>query len=301
MRKETASSPDLLLSRVAATQHGVVTYAQCRWAGLSNAAIARRVESGRLHQIFRGVYAVGHAKLSNEGRWMAATKACGSSALLSHRSAAELWRLLPPRTGRIDVLVPGTSGRQQRQGINLHRSTTLNQQQSTRRLNIPVTIPARTLADLRSCATLDELSRARRKAEFSGYRTDLEEPKPIELSRSELERRFLRLCRRHHLPSPEVNAPLLGYEIDFLWRFAKLAVETDGYGGHSGRESIEYDRSREAKLAAAGFEVLRFTWLQLLDRPNEVVAALRARLTPALPSPQSAGVRIEAAGKREPG
>ena len=218
---------------------------------------------------------------------MAATKAYGPTAILSHRSAAELWRLLTPRAGPVDVLVPGTSGRSQRDGIRLHRSTTLTQPQSTRRLNIPVTTPARTLDDLRRCATPDELSRARRQAEFYGYRTELAEPSPIDLGRNELERRFVRLCRRHHLPSPQVNAPLLGYEVDFLWGFAKLIAETDGYDGHSGRESFEYDRRRDAQLAAAGYEVVRFTWRQVLYRPDEVIAALRPRLLPALPARSS--------------
>ena len=215
---------------------------------------------------------------------MAATKACGASAVLSHRSAAELWRLLTPRNGPVDVLVPGTSGRTHRDGIRLHRSTTLTQPHLTRRLNIPVSTPARTLADLRSCATPDELSRAHRQAEFFGYRTELAPPRPIECSRNELERRFLRLCRRHHLPGPQVNAPLLGYEVDFLWRHAKLVAETDGYDGHSGRESFEYDRRRDAELAAAGYEVVRFTWRQVLDQSSEVVAVLRARLIRSVPS-----------------
>jgi very-short-patch-repair endonuclease len=61
-------------------------------------------------------------------------------------------------------------------------------------------------------------------------------------------------------------------------------VETDGHDAHSGRESIEHDRRREAKLVAAGYEVIRFTWRQVADEPAEVIAALRARLAPPLPS-----------------
>jgi very-short-patch-repair endonuclease len=147
---------------------------------------------------------------------------------------------------------PGRSGRNPRPGIRLPRSPTLTRLQSTRRAGIPVTTPARTLSDLRSSVSPDDLSRARRQAEFFGYRIEVADPKPIERSRNELERRFVRLCRRHHLPSPEVHAPLLGYEVDFLWRFARLVAETDGYDAHSGREPFEYDRRREAALAAAG-------------------------------------------------
>jgi very-short-patch-repair endonuclease len=281
---EPATSVDVLLAKLAANQHGVVTVSQLRAVGIDPSAIAYRVRNGRLHRIHRGVYAVGHARLSNEGRWMAAVLAYGGDAVLSHRSAAQLWRLLTPRKGPIDVIVPGRGGRDKRRGIRLHRSTTLTQPQTTRRANIPVTTPARTLEDLRGCATPDELSRARRQAEYLGYRVEEVERKPVELSRSELERRFLRLCARHHLPPPQVNTPLLGYEVDFLWPLAKLVAETDGYDGHSGRESFEYDRRREARLAAAGYEVLRFTWRQVLEHPEEVVAALRTRLMPPLPS-----------------
>jgi very-short-patch-repair endonuclease len=287
MVTERAKRLERRLVRLAESQHGVLSLEQLVALGISAEQVRQRAHAGRLHRVHRGVYAVGHAKLSKEGRWMAAVLAYGGDTVLSHRSAAELWRMLTPRRGPVDVLVPGTSGRRQRDGIRLHRSTTLTQRQSIRRLNIPITTPARTLDDLRSCATPDELSRARRQAEFLGYRTQLAPPKPVELSRSELERRFVRLCQRHHLPSPRVNAPLLGYEVDFLWPFAKLVAETDGYDGHFGRESFEYDRRRDAKLAAAGYEVIRFTWRQVLERPGEVVAALRPRLSPPLPSHDS--------------
>jgi hypothetical protein len=49
-------------------------------AGLSEAGVQRRVRAGRLHRIHRGVYAVGHSGLSNEGRWIAAVLACGDGA-----------------------------------------------------------------------------------------------------------------------------------------------------------------------------------------------------------------------------
>jgi very-short-patch-repair endonuclease len=285
MRLEPATSPDLLVAQMAAAQHGLVTLDQCRRAGLSQRAVSRRLAGGRFHRIFRGVYAVGHTKLSNEGRWMAAVLACGPDAVLSHRSAAELWRLLSPRRAPVDVTVPRRSGRARRPGIRLHRTTLLTQEETTRRAGIPVTSPARSLADLRTCAFPDELSRARRQAEFFGYRIEGAYPKPMDLTRNELERRFLRLCRRHHLPSPEVDARVEGYRADFLWRAQRLIAETDGYDAHSGRESFDYDRRRAAQLVAAGYEVIRFSWRQVIEQPDEVVAALRARLTPSLPSP----------------
>ena len=78
---------------VAAKQHGLVTLTQLMEAGLSRSGVKRRVAAGRLHRIHRAVYAVGHRGLSNEGRWMAAVLACGPSAVLSHRAAAEHWAM----------------------------------------------------------------------------------------------------------------------------------------------------------------------------------------------------------------
>src|SRR4051794_18822896 len=95
------------IARVAGRQHGVLTQGQLVRAGLAPRAISHRAASGKLFRVYRGVYAVGHAGLSNEGRWMAAVLACGAGAVLSHRSAAELLELLKPLTLPIHVTVAG--------------------------------------------------------------------------------------------------------------------------------------------------------------------------------------------------
>jgi very-short-patch-repair endonuclease len=283
-----ANAVDRAVARLAGNQHGVVSLTQLRAAGIGGDAARKRVRSGRLHRVFRGVYAVGHDRLTNEGRWMAATLACGDGAVLSHRAAGAHWRLLSAPSGPVDVTIPGDVGRKQRRGIRLHRSITLTQRQCTWRAGIPVTTPTRTLLDLRRFATDAELGRARRQAEVLGY--PLEDAAMIEpdLTRSELERRFLQLCQRHRIPSPEVNARVGDHVVDFLWRHAALIVETDGYRYHSGRAAFEHDRVREAKLTLAGYEVLRFSWRQIVHAPDVVIATVRARLTPTLTQPQFA-------------
>ena len=100
MRLQSAN-PDEVCAQTAARQHGVVTFEQLLAAGLTQAAIQRRVGAARLHRVYRGIYAVGHAGLSNEGRWFAAVSACGEGAVLSHRSAAELHGLLSVKPGPI--------------------------------------------------------------------------------------------------------------------------------------------------------------------------------------------------------
>src|SRR5688500_4880303 len=97
--REKSANPDGAVAAIAARQHGVVTLTQLNQAGIDRSGVSRRLRAGRLHRIHRGVYAVGHRALSNHGRWMAAVLACGPGAVLSHRAAAELWRLLEPAAG----------------------------------------------------------------------------------------------------------------------------------------------------------------------------------------------------------
>jgi predicted transcriptional regulator of viral defense system len=94
--------------------------------GMSSSAIGDRVTAGRLHRIHRGVYAVGHTNIGNEGRWIAAVLACGQGAVLSHQSAAALWKIAPV-IAMVDVTVAGGGGRAARKEIRLHRSRTLPQ------------------------------------------------------------------------------------------------------------------------------------------------------------------------------
>lgn len=136
MRKEGANR-EQVIAKLAAKQHGVVAARQLAAAGLPDYSVTRRVKAGRLHRLHRGVYAVGHAKLSFEGRCMAAVLAAGDTAVASHQSAAAVWGMLRPHTGPIDVTVPGDAGRRKRRGISVHRSSTLIAAVTTRRTASP--------------------------------------------------------------------------------------------------------------------------------------------------------------------
>jgi very-short-patch-repair endonuclease len=208
---------------------------------------------------------------------MAAVLAYGEDATLSHRSAAELWALLPHRHGPIDVTVPGTGGRRKRQGIRLHRSSLLTSAVTTIRDGIAVTTPSRTLADLGRCATPGEVRRAIRQAEVLGLPIG-DRGGAVDLTRSELERRFLRLCQGRRLPTPEVNARVGSFVVDFLWRDQRLIVETDGYRFHRGRWAFEADRARDIELKLRGYEVVRFTHRQVVHEAAGVAHTLRVLL-----------------------
>jgi very-short-patch-repair endonuclease len=277
------SAPDRVIAEVARRQHGVISSQQLHKAGLTRTAVMERRQSGRLHNLHRGVYAVGHTAPSDERRWMAAVLALGDGAVLSHRSAAALWDLLPPQNGPVDVSLPSRSGRRQRQGIRIHRPASLNALEITHRRGIPVTSPARTLADLRRSVPTRESRRAVRQAEFLGLAIDpVLEP---DRTRSELEYKFLRLCRRHRLPMPAVNLGVGPFTVDFCWVEQRLIVETDGYTSHRGRTAFEDDRARDLKLRTLGYEVLRLSYRQVIDDPAEVADVLRALLMPPAGAP----------------
>jgi very-short-patch-repair endonuclease len=281
--KGAHSRRDAMIARVAVHQHGVITTAQLRAIGISASAIGDRAVAGRLHRIHRGVYAVGHHRLSDHGRWMAAVLACGEGAVLSHRSAAELWgirraRRLSDGDGRgraaaVDVTVPRRGGRKRRDGIALHRSSTLSARDRTRLNGIPVTRPARTLGDLRPVLSDSEFSAAIREAEF--LRLPIGAQFVTDGVRTELESRFLSLCHRYRLPKPEVNVEVDRYEVDFLWRDQRLIVEVDGWNSHRTRSAFEEDRARDACLTVLGYDVLRFTWRQVTADAAAVAETIR--------------------------
>ncbi|OLE38278.1 MAG: hypothetical protein AUG48_02330 [Actinobacteria bacterium 13_1_20CM_3_68_9] len=282
MRHYLASSrlePDLVVARVATRQHGIVSIRQLYAAGLTKDAVKRRVSAERLHRVYRGVYAVGHIAISNEGRWMAAVLASEPRAVLSHRSAAELWGMLEARPGPLHVTIRSAAGRRPGRDIRLHRSPSLPEAATTLHNGITVTTSARTIRDLHRTASVDDVRRAVHEAQFRRLGVDGAADRHGEPTRSRLERRFLHLCRRHRIPQPEVNSRIGPYEVDFVWRDRRLVVETDGWKAHGTRSSFEADRAKDVELRLLGFEVSRFTYRQVTDTPEAVAAKLRALLS----------------------
>ena len=146
----------------------------------------------------------------------------------------------------------------------------------SRRYGIPVTSPARTLQDLRNAVPGREFRHAVRQADVLGLPTG---PEIVpDRTRSELERRFLWLCSRHHLPKPAVNTHIGELTVDFCWIEQRLIVETDGYQYHRGRAAFEDDRARDLQLRALGYEVLRLSYRQVFDDSAQVAAVLSAAL-----------------------
>lgn len=268
---------DHLIARLASGSRGLVTRARLLDAGLTPRQIERRLASGHLHPLHRGVYAVGHTALPPFARELAALLACGPTAHLSHRTAAVAWYMLPPAPGPIHVTVSG-SHRRGPVGVHLHRTT---RPDATQRDGLPLTSALRTLADLASTGS-PELDRAVNEAIIRRLATPDElrrfTPDAATPTRSEAERRLLALIRRAGLPRPETNVRVSGHEVDALWKAQRLVIEVDGYAFHGSRAAFERDRARDADLLAAGYRVLRVTWRQSTEQPEAVAARLGAAL-----------------------
>jgi hypothetical protein len=274
--REESSTGDRQVAAIASRQHGIVTVEQLEDAGIGRTEITRRVQAGRLHRLYRGVYAVGHRSLSWRGRWLAAVLAAGDGAVLSHSSAAALWQFLRPTSGPTHVTVGAAVRRKSRPGIRIHRSRTLTPRDITRRHGIAVTTPARTIEDIRDEVESYLFRRALRQAEIAGHRVP--HLGRVKRTRSDLELLFLALCDDHGLPRPLVNHRVHGRRVDFYWPRQWLAVETDSWEYHRGSVSFEDDHDRDLELRARGITTRRYTGDQLEAAPEAVAADLRQAL-----------------------
>jgi very-short-patch-repair endonuclease len=287
---------------LAQAQHWVLTRGDLEALGFSNAAVEHRVAIGRLHPVARGIYAVGRAELTPHGRWMAAVLACGDGAVLSHRSAAELWGIGYEEKGRVDVTIRRRS-RLERAGIKVRSRQKLPEPSVVRRDGIPVTHPVQTLIDLATELKPLRLERAVNQADVHDLidpetlRTALDghagEPgvkklrtmldrHTFRLSDSDLEVLFRPLARAAAFPSPLSKHWVLGFEVDFWFPDHGLVVETDGLRYHRTPAQQARMVKRDQKHTAAGLRVLRFTHWQIAHAPGEVtqvLCAIRPHLT----------------------
>jgi hypothetical protein len=232
-------------------QHGVISRSQLLELGFSAKAIKHRVAAGRLHPVWRCVYAAGRPQLTRHGRWMAAVLTCGPDAVLSHESASALWEIRATRRNQIDISVPARIDRR-RPGIVIWRRAP-TAVEVTRHRGIPVTTPICTLIDIATCLSRDQLEAAVNEADKRGLTNpeklraaldevirrpgvrplrELLDRRTFTITDSELERRFLPLAREAGLPTPETGCRVNGFRVDFYWPDLGLVVETDGLRYH---------------------------------------------------------------------
>lgn len=295
--------PDVRVAELAAASWGVLSVEDLHGAGLSDDGIRVRVCNGRLHPVHRGVYAVGHSNLPLEGLLLAAVKACGGTAVLSHYAAGAVWGLVE-WDGRDPEVTVTSSGTRIHPGIRVHRTGVLEPVDVGCRSGIPITTPSRTLVDLASVLGYRALRRAVREAQATrlarigrihealtrlGPRRGTRNLRRIISSgpaptRSELEDVVLDLILRAGFAHPDVNLPLVldGRRVvpDFRWPAQRLIVEADGAAWHDHPLAREDDAERQALLEAHGNRVLRVTWGQAVRDPTGVRARLEAAGAP---------------------
>lgn len=248
------------VASLATRQDGVVERRQLIALGLSAAAIDHRVRAGRLIVLYRGVYTVGHEALTERGKLKAALIAAGQSAVLSHRTAAALWKLTPSMPPSIDVTVT-KKGPRSRRGLIIHET---RRPPDVRSLgSLAVTAPLRTLVDL---AAIQPEHRLERRAFFAAL-------------------------RRAGLPRPIAGYPISHYTADFAWPAERVVVETDGWQFHGDRIAFEDDRARDAFLVARGWIVVRVTWRRLKNSPMLVMVQLGQTLSLRASTPGGEGDR----------
>jgi very-short-patch-repair endonuclease len=295
---------------LARAQHGVITRAQLLSIGLGPDSIKHRISKGRLHPLWRGVYAVGRPEVDQHGRWMAAVLSCGPDALLSHRSAAALWGLMRTSSEiEVDVVVPRKTVRR-RPGIRVHRRVDLRPEHRRQVAGIPLTDPTSTLVDLASCVPEWKVERAINQADHldlinpEALRAAIEPlpPRPgmaclrrllgcDALTDSGLEHKFLALVRAAGLPLPETQAWVGGYRVDFYWPHIGLIVEADSWFYHRTPGAQATDHRRDQAHTAAGLTTVRFAENQIRYAPEEVkrrLATVVDRLASAPAAPVAA-------------
>ena len=258
--------------------------------GLSPRRIERRIAAGRLHPVWRGVYAVGRPLLGRRGRWMAAVLAGGPDAVLSHGSAAALWGFGAEQHGAIDISVPARR-RSRQPGIRTHRRTDAVLSDFVVHEGIPTTSAVRTLVDQatrlrpmqleRAVNEADKLNRVRADmlhASLECYRgqpgvaplRQLLDPLTFRLSDSELEQLTRPLARAAGLPEPETKRWVNGYEVDFFWPELGIVLEADGLKYHRTASQQKRGLERDQAHLAAGMWPLRFSHWQIKHDPAHV-------------------------------
>jgi len=289
MRGRGRTRLEAAIAELAERQYGKVTRAQLLALGLGVKAIEYRVANGWLRPDYPAVYSLGHRPRSREATWMAAVLYGGGRAVLSHWSAATLWRMRNGTGPRTHVTTP--SKRRSRRTVTFHCAP-LADDEVTMENNIPVTTPARTLLDLAPSLPSPVLARMVAAAPTRGaHLAALLERYPhrrgaaklaaalgpMPFTRSDLEATVLDAIRRTRPPRPQVNVVIEGYEVDFVWPGHRVIAELDTYVTHGSRSAFERDRERDRKLAIAGWQVIRITDESGIEDLRRLLDATAAR------------------------
>jgi very-short-patch-repair endonuclease len=284
------------IARIGARQDNVISREQLLGAGLGRGAIAHRVATGAWQRLYKNVYLLGPAAPSLMARARAAVLACGADAVVSHRSAAEMFGLLPESGGEAHVTVAGRNVAP-RAGVRRHRIGAFRPGEVTKMRGIPLTSVARTICDMAAIEAAKEVEQAWQEALYRRIVTDRQmlavlnrEPRrkgaPVirsliedpRMTRSERERALLKLIAQAQLPKPVTNVNLHGYLVDVYWPEQGLVLEFDGRHAHGHRSAFDRDRKRDQVMLAHGLRAMRVTDRHLAYEPVALVARIAQAL-----------------------
>ncbi len=293
-------------------QHGVVSTSQARSFGVSSWSLAR---SPRWERRSIGLYClIGHPDSWHQ-KLMAAVLPGGEGTLVSHRAAAGLHGLDGVCREVVEVTIPRGHNGQRLSGAIVHRSGPFDRTDIGSIDKIPVTRATRTLIDLAGVVDRETLESALESALRNGQtslpylerrlgalggkghpgrallRKVLAQRADEPPTESELETRFVQLCRRARLPAParqhEVQLENRVARCDFAFEQARLLVELDGFATHASAADHRCDLRRQnaVTLARQGWTFLRYSWDDVVRRPSAVAAELRQALGPGREQP----------------
>jgi len=277
---------------LAEKQWGPVARRQFLDLGMSGNTVDRWLGSGRLCVVHPGVYTLGHRLLAPEGRLVAALLYAGPGSVLSYLAAAWWLGIIDGALGLIQISTPNHP--RSLDTVAVHRPRSI---ESIRHRRLPITTVPRILIDsanlvsdrmLRQLlsevvyqrfSTLDEIEAALGPGlrGSTKLRRALDRHRP-ELARtvSDLEIAFVELCGRAPFSMPEVNVRVEGFKVDALWRQERVVVELDSQKAHGTSIAVAADCHRDLTLRAAGYIVRRYSWIQVTQTPELVIADLIA-------------------------
>jgi hypothetical protein len=292
----------LAATRIAEKQLGLLTYDQAISLGFSKSALHRLVAAGKWERVLPRVFRLW--KLDDS--WRQTVQALGfwggPDGTISHRAAAALWKFDLCEPGPLEITF-ASPRKPPRPGITVHRSHVPNAERGE--LNgIWVTTPTRTLLDIASCLSDDQLEiavhsgirerrttveRLRSALERSGSRHGskrlrklLEDLACRGVSESILEARLIQILRRAGMPPPVRQHEVFAgrtflARVDLAYPSALVAIELDGFRFHSSRSDLRRDHRRLNLLQQHGWVVF-FVSAADLDDPLVLVERLRARV-----------------------
>jgi very-short-patch-repair endonuclease len=285
MRGDHAAGVEEAIRWVVDAQEGVVSRRQLLARGLGPAAVDWRLRTRRLRPLFAGVYALGHAALTDRAWCIAALLAGGESAVISHETAAWRWRI-GSRALLLHVTSP-THRAARRGHLRVHEGA-LRPIDVAEVDGLAATSIGRTIVDLMATSSEYELARLLDEA-YNAHRFTPVDLAPmagrrgapklrralarrgigVHITDSDLERRFLDILRAAHLPEPETQVRLGPTRVDTLWADLALVVEVDG-PVHLAPGKALRDRENERALRLLGFRVERVNWIEILHHPRAV-------------------------------